>query len=419
MTIAQELADRLLSRPSSEDREYLRALTLTNVAAGIGFLGRSGELIKRLPLDPTRPGDAAFANAARLHARTQDDFHPFGRIHVGAVTLATALATSDLTGERLLDALAAGYEAMCLVATAYSAKAQRRGLRPTGMFGPIGAAATAAVALGLDRDGVANALGLAAARSGGTMQSWLSGSDEWVLEPGAAARAGLEAALFSQAGAVASLEAFEGRAGWSRAYFGDDAEPLRAALARPGSYVSEVAVKPYPVSGIAQVPTELACRAKRAVGGGTVRSAVIRLSPSEASYPGSSNGGPFRSRSDALMSVPFCIACAFTDGAVRIARLESPNELSDLVAVVELVSDEALGEGEGVLRLDVDGEILELSGDGSELLHPTWEALTADSAAALAVRSEAEPDAVAATVEHLRPQSPDARPLAEVFGVAA
>ena len=51
--------------------------------------------------------------------------------------------------------------------------------------GAVGAAACASVALGLDLDGTANAIALAAARSGGTNQSWISGSDEWMLELGA------------------------------------------------------------------------------------------------------------------------------------------------------------------------------------------------------------------------------------------
>ena len=334
MTVAEELVDRAVSAVSPADREHLRMLTLTNLAAGSGVLGRPGELVQRLPFVPARPGDAAFVIAARIHARTQDDFHPATRVHAGAVALGAVLAISEITRERLLEALAAGYEAMGAAAAAYGDEVQRRGLRPTGIFGPIGAAAAASVALGLDRAGIANAIGLAVARSGGTMQSWLSGTDEWWIEAGAAARAGLESALFSQAGAIASAEAIEGAAGWCRAYFDDDSTRLRVALARGESYLGEVAVKPYPISGIAQVPTELGLLAFRAMNGRRVRSGVVTLSVRAASYPGTAGQGPFRSRSDALMSVPFCVACAITDGTLTLARLEEPGaqDVSELSA---------------------------------------------------------------------------------------
>lgn len=416
MTLTAELAARALAPLTDGDGERLRALTLTNVAAGLGELGRAGRLLDALPLDAGRPGDAAFLHAMRLHGRTQDDFHPGGRVHVGAVTLAATLALSEPAGSRLLECLAAGYEAMCAVASVYSPDGQRRGYRPTGVFGPIGAASAAAVAIGLDRDGVANAIGLAAARSGGTNQSWISGTDEWLLEVGAAARAGVEAALFTEAGAIASIEAFEGAAGWARAYFGD-AHPdrLEAAIARPGSYVAEVAVKPYPVSGIAQVPTDLGRRAHDELDGRRIGSVVVRLSTAEVAYPGSANSGPFRSRSDALMSIGFCVACALTDGTVRLARLESANDLAELAAAVRVESDVALGESEAVLVLATEGDEREYAGEGGSLFYPEWDTLARDDAV-VATRSEADAALVGQVVEHLREPRPDARLLDAVLG---
>jgi 2-methylcitrate dehydratase PrpD len=354
----------------------------------------------------------------RLHGRTQDDFHPRGRVHVGAVTLAATLALADRAKQKLFECLAAGYRTMCTVASGYSPGAQRRGYRPTGIFGPIGAAAAAGVAIGLDRDGVANAIGLAAARSGGTMQSWLSGTDEWLFEVGAAARAGVEAALLTEAGAVASAEAFEGSAGWARAYFGDEgAAQLARALVESRSHIAEVAVKPYPVSGIAQVPTDLGRQAHAELDGQTVYSAVVRLSEPEATYPGSSNYGPFRSRSSALMSVGFCVACALSDGMVRLERLERPNDLADLAASVQIKLDETLGESEAVLALDVGGERREYAGEGVSLLYPTWETIVREGAI-VAVRSEADPALVARTIDHLRVPRPDARRVNAVLGGA-
>lgn len=415
MTIAAELASRALVPPSGESLSYLRALTLTNVAAALGDLGTAGQLMDRIPLDAARPADASFLRAMQLHARTQDDFHPLGRVHVGAVTLAAVVALADAVEPRFLESLAAGYETMCAVASVYSADAQRRGYRPTGFFGPIGAAASAGLALGLDRDGIANAISLAAASSKGTNQSWVSGTDEWLLEVGSAARAGVEAVQLTIAGAVGAPDAFEGTAGWTRAFFDDEkASRLEAALAGGPSRITEVAVKPFPVSGIAQVATALGCELHDCPEGRFPQRIVVRMSRSECAYPGSVNRGPFRSRSAALMSVVFCVACAVADGAVRLARLEDPNapDLRRLMDRIDLEPDAAVDEGEATLEVQFPGDDLRLEGNSARLLHPSWEALAAD-AAALATRSEADVAAVLAVRDALAAESVDAREMFE------
>jgi 2-methylcitrate dehydratase PrpD len=418
MTLTVELAARARAPISLAATERLRALTLTNMAAGLGDPGRARRLLDSAPFDGGKSGDAAFLFAMRLHARTQDDFYPYGRVHVGVLTLGATLALADRSGDRLLESLAAGYEVMCAAATAYARDAQRRGYRPSGVFGPVGAAASAAVALGLDEEGVANAIGLAAARAGGTMQSWNAGTDEWLLEVGAASRAGVEAALFTEAGAVAAPDALEGQAGWARAYF-DDPDPtrLRDAIARESSYVLEVAAKPYPVSGIAQVPTDLGARAHADLNGHEVRSVVVRLSEPESAYPGSASLGPFRSRSDALMSVGFCVVCALADGTVRLDRLERPNDFATAMKRVRVEPDSSLDEGEAVLVLEVDGETREYSGKGHSILYPSWASL-APSGNTVAARSEADPAYVARAFETLEAERPDAQRLAELLGAA-
>lgn len=410
--IAATLAERALAPVSDADADALRTLTLTNVAAGIGDRGEIDAVVAALPLDSNRtPSEAAFLHAARLHARTQDDFYPEGRVHVGAIALAATAALSDRADGRTLDCLAAGYRVMCAVAGVHSADAQRRGLRPSGVFGPFGAAASAAVALGLDEAATTNAIALAAAAFSGHNQAWVSGTDEWILEVGAAARAGVEAALFTEAGVTASPEAIEGRAGWAAALFGEaGAERLAAALEGEPLGPSVVATKPHPVSGIAQVPTQLACDVgKRARDPERV---VVRVSPIEHNYPGSANRGPFRSRSDALMSIAFCVACGLLDGAVPLRRLEDPNA-EDVRALIERISvepDADLEENEAV----VEAGGVRAHGRAQEILFPSWPDMSADGDA-LARRSEADPGAVRAARDELSRDAPEAGTLRRIL----
>ena len=409
MTLTAQLTEHALAPTPPALRDHLRALTLTNVAAGAGVLGRAGTLIDRL--DVTGRPDEARVAAMRLHARTQDDFFPFGRIHVGAVTLATALALADDAGDRLLECLAAGYDVMCRVAAAYSELAQERGMRPTGVFGPLGAAATAAAALDLGPEGTANAIGLAATTSAGTNQAWVSGTDEWLLEVGAAARSGVEAAQLTLAGFVAAPEALEGAAGWARAHFSDDgAERLRAVAAADRSGAADVAAKPYPVSGIANVPAWLACRAHAELDGAEPEAIELGLSAPEAAYPGSANRGPFPSRSAALMSLAFCVACGARDGLVSLRALEDPDDpaLETLIDRFTLTVRDDVGESEATLTVTAGGRRFELRGTGAEILFPHWDGIDAD---AVATRSEADPGIVGRAREELMRDAPDVNAL--------
>lgn len=421
--LARELAQRALAPLSGEDADRLRMLTATNVLAAAGELGRAGALIDALPMDSGRSAsEAAFLGTMALHARTQDDFYPEGRVHVGAITLAATLALADAAGERLLACLAAGYEAMCRTATAYSSLAQASGLRPSGAFGPIGAAASAAVALELDPDGVANAIALAAALCGGTNQAWLSGTDEWLFVVAGAARTGVEAALATAAGVQASPHAFEGRAGWVSAYFGDvELDPLARAISATDPSIGVVACKPYPVSGIAELPTELACRAHAELGPRRYRSIEVFLAPAETRYPGSLNHGPLKSRSDALMSVPFVVAASLLDGAPRLDVLERPSELSGRgvePAEVKVSPDDSLAESEARLELlDESGERWSAHIEGHEILFPSFAELSAE-AQALARRSEAAEEIAAATLAELSKATPDARAVRGVLARA-
>lgn len=419
MGLTDHLVRRALSPVSGAETAALRTLTLTNAAAAVGHRGFLADLTSRLPLDPGRSSDAAYLLATQLHARTQDDFFPVGRSHIGAIVLAATLAFADKVGDRMLDCLAAGYRTMCDVSAAYCSQAQDAGLRPSGVFGPFGSAAAAAVALSLSHEETVNAIALAAAACGGHNQAWISGSDEWLLEVGAAARAGVEAALFTKAGArAATEEAFEGKAGWAAAFF---AEPGAARLAKrvagPLANATAVAIKPYPVSGIAQVPTGLACAMHTAIGPKRPTAVRVHLSPSELAYPGSTNTGPFTSRSAALMSVAFCVAAGLQDGAIRLDRLDQPSD-ADLAALlddVQVTADPRLVEGESRLEVDADGRTLVRTARASDVLHPSWAELTAD-VSELARRSEASQAIVQQAMAELgqeRPGAPELRVLLE------
>lgn len=372
MSTLAMLVDLARSASRDPDRDALRTRLVYNGAAVLGERVESAPIVRGLVQD-SGPGPFAYALAAKMHARTQDDFHPAGRVHVGTVVIPAILAVDAVDDP--FASLAAGYEVLAAVASAYSDIAQLRGYRPTGIFGPLGAAAAAGVALGLDDPQLRSALALASTMSAGTNQSWIDGSDEWLVEVAAASRAGVDAARLAAAGVRGAPNALDGPAGWSRALFDDEGSSrLEAALAGGRPQTEHVAIKPYPVSGIAQVPTKLS--AGLGVDWDHVHPdrVEVRMTPRELGYPGSRNRGPFRSRSDSLMSVTRCVALAYLHQSVPYRLLLKPpgSEEAALIDRIELVADESLDETEAVVAVTVGDRTRSEHGRGSELLYPDW-----------------------------------------------
>jgi 2-methylcitrate dehydratase PrpD len=150
------------------------------------------------------PEAAALANGVLAHALVFDDLHRHAKLHPGVATIPAALAAAELTnasGEALLLAIAAGYEATARIGVAVDMASHRhKGWRATGTAGSFGAAAATARALNLDAEGLHHALAVAAAQASGNWAFQESGGMELYLAAGTAARNGVVAGLLVEAG---------------------------------------------------------------------------------------------------------------------------------------------------------------------------------------------------------------------------
>lgn len=148
-------------------------------------------------------GNSALAAATAVHSFDFDD-HSRAKIHPGAIVVPVALAMAErggVSGERILAAMAAGYETMNRISQAANpSRARMRGWHLTGTCGSFAAAATASVMLGLDASTTASALGLAGTQSAGLWAFTADGSMSKRLHPGRAAQAGIHAALLAAKG---------------------------------------------------------------------------------------------------------------------------------------------------------------------------------------------------------------------------
>ena len=98
---------------------------------------------------------AAFANAAIMHTRAQDDTHFAAKTHVGSAIQPAALAVAERDGRdgaAFAVAVIAGCEVAAAVGERLAAPSTARGFRSTPVFGTLGAAAAVASLLGLDAE---------------------------------------------------------------------------------------------------------------------------------------------------------------------------------------------------------------------------------------------------------------------------
>lgn len=232
---------------------------LGNAAAGAAGLGSpAGPVLARwLQMQspgpvPTLAGRTADATAAAAYhgalgsTLEMDDVHRSSILHPGPVVVPAVLAALPASGSgaQLLGALAAGYEAAIRVGRALG-PGHYRHWHNTSTAGTFGAAAGAAVALGLDAKGIAQALALAGTRAGGLWQVRHEASLGKAWHMAGAARDGLTAAQLARAGLTGPLGVLDGPSGWFAATAaGADASCLTEARAEP--WLLDVSFKPWP-----------------------------------------------------------------------------------------------------------------------------------------------------------------------------
>ncbi|MCD0501892.1 MmgE/PrpD family protein [Bordetella petrii] len=308
----------------------------------------------------TTVAGAALANAALFHGRAQED--TCGVAHFGAILLPllTALIENgEGKVEDLLPALVAGYEVGGALESAYSSSTTAVGLRASPLYGTVAAAAATARLWGLSVGQTAAALSNAASFTGGILQSFGDGTDEWRYQVGMAARNGLCAAALAAQGSVSAAGAFDGRSGFVRAFVRQDCDvdAIAGGLGKDWS-VLKVTFKPYPVCALNQTPVRAALQLREKLGAdASIQALRVYLNPTVVGYAGMDKEGPFASLSGTLMSIQFCVATTLLYGTPTIARMAAFDDagVNWLIPRITPVADEALGLLACRIEADIEG----------------------------------------------------------------
>jgi 2-methylcitrate dehydratase PrpD len=160
---------------------------------------------------------AALLNGISSHTFDFDDTHLKTIIHPAGPVASALLSLAELTGasgRQLIDALVLGIDVSCRLGNLVYPDHYDRGWHITGTTGMFGAAAGCARLLGLTVEQTQMALGIAASQPIGLREQF--GTMTKPFHPGAAARAGLMAALMAQRGFTASPKAIEASRGWAQ-----------------------------------------------------------------------------------------------------------------------------------------------------------------------------------------------------------
>ncbi|MER5771835.1 MmgE/PrpD family protein [Streptomyces sp. NPDC001985] len=307
---------------------------------------------------------AALVNGTLAHTLDFDDTHLPSVLHPSASVVPAALAVAEevgASGARLSAAVAAGIE-ICdrLGMASYLPELRNsvffeKGQHATSICGTLAASAAAALLYGLDEDGIADAMGVAASMGAGLLEANRTGGTVKRVHCGWAAHAGVSAAALARAGITGPPTVLEGRFGFFRAWLDGicDTEAMLGGLGERWETLRTV-YKPYPSNHFTHPAIDCAL-ALRAAGldPDDVVSAELGLpaptlrtvaEPRERKIrPGTAYHAKF--------SGPFTVATALLGGGGLGVHLDDFTEetLADprrlaLAARVECVADERAGE---------------------------------------------------------------------------
>ncbi len=159
---------------------------------------------------------AALVNGAAGHALDYDDVNLAMHVHPTTGILPAVLALAEArgaSGPMVLKAFVAGYEAAGMIGAAIGSSHYERGFHATGTIGTFGAAAACAYLVGLDPPAATRALGLAASQAAGLKAQF--GTMAKPIHAGRAAEAGVQSALWAEAGMTAREDILECRQGFA------------------------------------------------------------------------------------------------------------------------------------------------------------------------------------------------------------
>ena len=322
---------------------------------------------------------AALVNGLAMHAMDYDDTQlstnrdsVYGLLtHPTTPVLGAASAAAELvgaSGRDLLTAYVAGVEVACRTADASNPRHYNSGFHSTGTFGAIGAAVAAGRLVGLTREQIRHALGIAAPLGGGYRENF--GTMTKPLHAGQAAEAGVFAARLAADGFTAATNILEAKRGLYHASSdGYESSRIEGRLGAPFFFEDPgISIKPYPSGSLSHPGQDAVLE--------LVRELDVHPEDVEEAVAGTNSAMPNaliyampQTALEAKFSFPFFLAIAILRRKVGIAEFRDEvvqsTEVREMMKRCRHVVDPEI-EARGFQHLDTritirlkDGQVLE------------------------------------------------------------
>lgn len=290
------------------------------------------------------PAGAAAVNATLIHALDFDDTYLPGSMHTHPVVIPAVLAAAsatDVSVSRVLSAIAIGSELACWLSELAGKPLHANGFHTTGVLGTIVASVAASVVLGLDQEGIINAIGSAGSTAGGTWQFEESWVKNWNV--GMASVQGLAASFAALHGFVGPRQPLEGEYGIFRTHLGHEIDWPARTLGDP--WLSpKIALKRFPCCQFLQSVSACGVSAASSVDLNALSAILVTL-PEELAIRCVALPEDVRRRPENSYRARFAghwlLARALTDRQVSLSTFDTALPIaSEVAAIAELTSFE-------------------------------------------------------------------------------
>jgi 2-methylcitrate dehydratase PrpD len=284
---------------------------------------------RRLPLR-----DAALVNGVLMHGLDFDDTHLSAIIHPSVTCFPAALGVAEAqraSGADLLAAYIAGMECAIRIGTAAKGGFHRVGFHATGVVAHFSAALVAGKLMGLDREALVRAQGIAASTGSGVQVFLEEGAWTKRLHPGWGAVAGITAATLAKNGFFGPSRPYEGRFGLFETHLQEHAAEVDLARMTAGLgedwELPATSIKPFPICHFIHGAAEAAISLHRTLKPSPAQLAEITVRlPRETlpivAEPAALKCAPANDY-DAKFSAQYVVATCLLKGRMGLAELEA------------------------------------------------------------------------------------------------
>ena len=309
---------------------------------------------------------AALVNGMMSHALDYDDGHDKSMVHAAASVVSAAFAVAQrqgkINGKDFITAVALGIDLMSRMAMGAKTNLRVSGWVYSSIFGYFGAAAAAGKILGLDKEKMVNAFGIAYSQTAGSFQSIADAVLTKRAQLGFAARAGAFSALLAEKGITGPQNCMEGEYGIYNNYIKGEYDPV-AVISDLGKRfeVEGMGFKAYPSCGYTHGPIFSTLTLMRE--NGIKADDIDEINVSTGKNAGDLFEPSERKRRpqvvpDAQFSIPYTVGVAVIKGNVGIGDF-TPDAIKDprVLEIAQKVNPIILPE---LTRREVDPSIVEI-----------------------------------------------------------